>query len=222
MRGWNIGGVVWLLMTILALIVPPSAGAQSASSDQYYAAGVQMYNAHNYSQAIQYFNAAIKLNSYNAMAYQAAGNCYYALGNKQYALAYYQRDLALQPTNTQLAQLVQTLQAQINGGGMSQPGMGMTAQNPLNQGYALLQQRQYAAAIPYLQQAAQQNPADYRAFYLRVMLTPVRGIPRMGPSTLKWQLPKVEMLPLRPMPIGSRVPSAPMINNGWMIKRPNI
>ncbi len=163
MRGWKTGGLFLALLAILALTAPPSAKAQGASTDQYYAYGVQLYNARNYNQALQYFNYSIKLNPGNATAYQAAGNCYYALGNKQYALAYYQRASALEPNNAQLAQFVQNLQAQVNAGA----GMGAApaAPNYLAQGYALFQQRQYAASIPYFQYAIQQNPSDYRPYY---------------------------------------------------------
>ncbi len=161
MRGWKMGGLFLASLAVLALTTPPSAKAQGASADQYYAYGLQLYNAQNYNQALQYFNYSIKLNPGNATAYQAAGNCYYAMGNKPYALAYYQRASALQPNNTQLAQFVQGLQAQVNAGA----GGGMAAANPLSQGYALFQQRQYAASIPYFQQAIQQNPNDYRPYY---------------------------------------------------------
>lgn len=141
------------------LMIPVPARAQGATADQYYAAGVQMYNSRNYTQALQYLNAAIKLNPNNAAAYQAAGNCYYAMGNKPYALTYYQRASALQPTNAQLAQFVRNLQAQAGG------APAAAAPNYLSQGYSLFQQRQYAAALPYFQRAIQQNPNDYRPYY---------------------------------------------------------
>ena len=165
MRGLN--RVVGLLMTAVLLAAPYSLTAQTASADQYLAAGNKLYAAKSYGQAIQYFNAAIKLNPNNAAAYQVTGNCYYALGNKKYALAYYQRASALQPANTALAQFVQNLTAQVSAGagGASAAPASPVAADYLGRGAMYFKQRQYAASIPYFRAAIQQNPNDYRGYY---------------------------------------------------------
>src|SRR5579872_1956951 len=165
MRGLKLSvGVLLALASIFA--APSTSMAQGATAEQYFAAGNQYYTAKNYTQAIQYYNASLKLNPNNATAYQLTGNCYYALGNKAYALAYYQRASALQPNNLQLAQFVQNLRAQVNGATASAPAAAApSAADPLSQGTALFQQKQYAASIPYFQQATQQNPNDYRGYY---------------------------------------------------------
>jgi tetratricopeptide (TPR) repeat protein len=138
--------------------------AQGASADQYVASGQQLLNQKNFTQAAQYYYAAIKIDPNNAAAYQGLGTCYYMGGRKQDALTFYQRSLSIQPNNPQLSQFVQSLQSQLSTA--SAPGaMGMTASDPLSQGSALFQQRQYAASIPYFQRAAQQTPNDYRPFY---------------------------------------------------------
>src|ERR1019366_8308405 len=146
---------------------PSSLWAQAGSAAQYLAAGNQSYTARNYTQAIQYYSVVMKSNPNYAPVYQLIGNCYYALGNKAYALAYYKRASALQPNNTQLAQFVQNLQAQVNVGtaapAAAAPAAAMA--DPLSQGTALFQQKQYAAAIPHFQQATQANPNDYRGYY---------------------------------------------------------
>ncbi len=155
--------ILGFLLVVLSLSISYTK-AQAATAEQYLAAGNQMYAAKNYAQAIQYLNAAIKLNPGNASAYQLTGNCYFALGNKKYALAYYQRASAMQPANAQLAQFVQNLAAQVNTAPAA-PGMGLAAANPLSQGAALFQQKQYEASLPYFRQAIQQNPNDYRGYY---------------------------------------------------------
>lgn len=157
----------FLAVMILAgtlVSVPAAAQAQASPADQYVAAGQQLLNAKNYTQAAQYYYQAIKIDPNNFAAYQGLGNCYYMAGRKSDALTFYQRALSLQPSNAQLAQFVQKLQAQVSGGAGMPGSMGMAA-DPLTQGAALFQQHQYAASIPYFQRAAQQNPNDYRAFY---------------------------------------------------------
>lgn len=163
-----LGKGAWLLGIILltAFTAPVQVRAQAASAAQYLAAGQQLFGAKNYAQAAQYYYAAVKLDPNNVTAYQGIGNCYYMLGRKSDALAFYQKALAIQPGNAQLSQFVQSLQAQINAGGAgSQGAMGMTSADPLTQGAALFQQKQYAAAIPYFGRAIQQNPNDYRGYY---------------------------------------------------------
>lgn len=165
MRGLKISGYVLMGLVVLGSLAPSLAIAQTASADQYLAYGNKLYTARNYQQAIQYYNYAAKLNPSNAAAYQGMGYCYYALGNKQYALAYCQKALQLNPNNSQLAQFVSGLQAQAGATAPAAGGMGMAAADPLAQGTALFQQKQYSAAIPYFQQASQQNPNDYRPYY---------------------------------------------------------
>src|ERR1700677_4036423 len=157
----------WLFaITILILAVSSTikVQAQGVSADQYVAAGQQLLKSNNYTQAAQYFLAAAKVDPNNGAAYQGLGNCYYMGGRKSDALVYYQKALTLQPGNTQLAQFVQNLQAQLHSGAGAPGCMGM-AVDPLTQGSSLFQQKQYSAAIPYFQRAAQQNPNDYRPFY---------------------------------------------------------
>jgi tetratricopeptide (TPR) repeat protein len=157
----------WLFaITILILAVSSvvEVQAQGTSATQYVAAGQQLLRSNNYTQAAQYFLAAAKLDPNNGAAYQGLGNCYYMAGRKSDALVYYQKALTLQPGNAQLAQFVQSLQAQLNSGAGAPVAMG-TSVDPLTQGSNLFQQKQYVAAIPYFQRAAQQNPNDYRPFY---------------------------------------------------------
>ncbi len=186
MRGFR--KYVFLLLGILITFETPySLHAQAATAAQDIATANQLYAAHNYAQAGQYYYAAIKLNPTSAAAYQSLGNCYYFLGRKEYALTCFQRALNLQPNNPQLAQFVQSLKAKlstatgvvstakastVNGAAPAgnanavgtAAGMGLAA-DPLAQGKVLFQQKQYAAAIPYFQQAASQGPNNYLPYY---------------------------------------------------------
>jgi tetratricopeptide (TPR) repeat protein len=158
---------VWRLLALAIFLGSPlSLKAQAYSAGQYFNAANQLYSSRNYNQAIQYYGAVVKSNPTYAPAYQGIGNCYYALGNKQYALAYYQRAYQISPS-AQLGQFIQSLQAQAASPGA---GMGLQAPRPqinpsLAMGIRYFQARQYAAAIPYFQQATRQVPNDYRPFY---------------------------------------------------------
>jgi tetratricopeptide (TPR) repeat protein len=151
---------VWQFLALAVILGSPlSLNAQSYSAGQYFSTANQLYGSHNYNQAIQYYGAVVKTNPNYGPAYQGIANCYYALGNRQYALAYYQRAYQLSP-NAQLGQLIQSLQAQ------AAPVPTPKPVNPsLAMGMRYFQARQYAAAIPYFQQATRQIPNDYRPFY---------------------------------------------------------
>lgn len=147
------------------------SSAQAYTSTDYYNAGLQLYNAQNYAQAVQYFSAAIQVDPNNAAALQGRANCYYAQGQYQQALDDYQKVEALSP-NPQLAAMIQALQAKVGSPAAppSQPGTAAPppqpgAEDSFAQGTALFQQRQYAQAIPLFQKAAQDNPQNANAYY---------------------------------------------------------
>ncbi|HVM33263.1 MAG TPA: tetratricopeptide repeat protein [bacterium] len=161
MRGLKLGA--WLLTGLALLLLgrPEPTMAQAAGAAQYYAAGNQLYAAHNYAQAAQYYSAATKTDPNYALAYQGLGNCFYALGRRQDSLAFYQRALALNPSNAQLSQFVQNLQAQLGGASPA----AVATPSALQQGMTLLKQRQFADSIPFFQQAIQDNPNNYQSYY---------------------------------------------------------
>lgn len=155
------------LMLGFGFLSPFQASAQtSASADQYYQYGNRFYSEKDYARAAQYYGAAVRLNPNHAAAWQGLGNATYAAGQPQKALAYYEKALQLNPSNTQLSSFVQRLRAQYGGGAPAgaQPAL-QAAGDALSRGKALFQQKQYAAAVPYLQQAVQENPKDATAYY---------------------------------------------------------
>ncbi len=110
--GLSLKGMVRGAALLLVLLWTVSVQAQTYTPEQYYAAGNQCYQNHQYAQGITYLNAAIQLNPNYGPAYQLAGNCYYGMGDKASALNYYSKASQLQPDNVQLAQMVAALQGQ--------------------------------------------------------------------------------------------------------------
>jgi tetratricopeptide (TPR) repeat protein len=163
MRGWKIQACGLACLGALFFLVPHYSNAQAASpqAQQYYQAGTALYNQKNYSQAAKYYQAAFKISPNYAEAYQGIGSCWYAMGNIPYAKAYFNKALQLNPNNTRLAQFVQSM----GGGQATAAATPAAGGDALAQGTALFQQKQYASAIVYFQQAIQQNPNDYRAYY---------------------------------------------------------
>ena len=109
---FRIGAQLFLKKTLfglasLAFLMPPVFS--QATSEEYLKAGTSLYAAKDYGKAIQYYQAALKVNPDNAEAYQGLGNCYFAQGLKPEALAAYHHALQLNPTNTLLADFVQNI-----------------------------------------------------------------------------------------------------------------
>ncbi len=137
--------------------------AFAATSDDYYKAAMTLYNAKNYDQAVKYFNAALQVDPNNAAALQGRANCFYTQGNTSAALADYQKVLAQNPSNPQLAQFVQALQTKVGSTPPAAPGPAPG--DPYAQGVAFYGQKQYQAAIPDFQEASRLNPSDAKPYY---------------------------------------------------------
>jgi tetratricopeptide (TPR) repeat protein len=148
-----------ILVFLVFIAATPSFSATSA---EYYQAGLKLYSAQNYAQAVQYFGAAIQLDPNNAAALQGRANCYYAQGQYQNALADYQKVLSLNPSNTQLAGFIEQVKAKA---GNASGGTLPASNSAYDQGVALYGQKQYAGAVVSFQQAVQQNPKDPKAYY---------------------------------------------------------
>lgn len=161
--------VATLMFSMVILGFPLSGGSQGATADQYFQYGNKLYMAKDYANAAKYYQAAVQMNPNNAQAYQVLGNCYLLTNQKAQALAAYEKSLALNPSNPQLAAYVQNLRNQLGAAAPAAAQPSATTADSgaqaLRQGAALFQQKQYAAAIPYFQQATQLSPADYRANY---------------------------------------------------------
>ncbi len=156
----------WIVAFLVgALVVTGGLAFAQAGADQYRAAGDKCFAAKDYANAYKYYAYAAKMNPNDAAALKGVGNCLYMYQRKDQALQYYEKSLALNPGDTQLANFVRNLKAQAG----TAPAVGSTgspqASGSLAQGKALVQQKQYAAAIPVLQQAVRENPNDYQGYY---------------------------------------------------------
>lgn len=143
-----------VLTLLLAFGLQAAVRAESPQAVQYYQAGVRLYQAKQYDQALRYFGASLKLDNRQATVYQAVGNCYYAKGDKAHAVQYYKYALQLNPSNSPLQQFV----AQI--GGAAQP----VQQDPLALGHQLYRARRYSEALQAYKQASQSQPSNARVF----------------------------------------------------------
>lgn len=83
----------------------PAAGA----SDQAYQNGVKYMTAKQYQYAAYYFNQATLTDANSAKNWQGLGNAYFAQGNKSKAIEAWDKAVALDPSNTQLAAYVTSL-----------------------------------------------------------------------------------------------------------------
>ncbi|HUO57110.1 MAG TPA: tetratricopeptide repeat protein [bacterium] len=127
-------------------------------------AGLKLYTDKNYAQAIQYFTAALNLEPENPTALQSRANANYFLGNYPQALADYEKILAKNPSNTQVAQFVQALRAKV-GSPAPAAAAPSTTSGLVEQGIAFYQQKQYDAAVSVLNESTQKDSNDAKAYY---------------------------------------------------------
>jgi tetratricopeptide (TPR) repeat protein len=85
----------------------PAAGGGAAQALQY---GNYYYQQKNYDAAVGWYTKATQADASNAKAWQALGNGYYGKGDKPDAINAWNKAVALDPSNTQLAAYVNQLQ----------------------------------------------------------------------------------------------------------------
>jgi tetratricopeptide (TPR) repeat protein len=147
-----------LILSAGVFIPAGNLGAQGVTAEQYYAAGNQMMAAKSFDKALQYYQAALQLKPDHVPSLVGVGNSQYSLGRKQEALAAYEKALELDPKNTQVEQFVKSLKAQPASAAPAAPAAAGT--DSLKQGTDLFAQKKYVEAIPFLEEAARQNPAN--------------------------------------------------------------
>jgi tetratricopeptide (TPR) repeat protein len=94
-------------------ILGTASNVLAATAADYYQAGLKLYTAQDYSHALPYLSAALKLEPNNSQALQVRGYCYYSLGQYQEALADYQKLLSLNPSDAKLTAFIGQINAKI-------------------------------------------------------------------------------------------------------------
>ncbi len=95
----------WLLAA--ALLLPTLLPA--ATAEEYYQAALTLYKQKDYEQAFKYYEAAAQVDPKHWKAYQSMGHCRFRQDRKGEALYYYEKSLALNPDNTALKQIADSL-----------------------------------------------------------------------------------------------------------------
>jgi len=88
--------------------------ASPAANPEYFTAGIQLYQAGQYSEALPYLQYADQLDPRSEETKQYLGHCYYALGQYGAALATYETLSAMKPGDAALKQWVEQFRASIS------------------------------------------------------------------------------------------------------------
>ncbi len=90
-------------MLLLALV---PAWGRAMSPEDYYNAGVDLFQNHDYEKAVQYFRAAVGERSDYWQAYQFLGEAYYQSANRTEAVVAMEASLKIHPNNPDLRKFV--------------------------------------------------------------------------------------------------------------------
>jgi tetratricopeptide (TPR) repeat protein len=96
------------LLLLLAVVIP--AGATVPAED-YYNAGIGLFQQKDYENAIKYFHAAIQEKPDFWQAYQFLGEAYYQDSNRTEAVVAIQQSLKLHSNNPELAKFLQMVKS---------------------------------------------------------------------------------------------------------------
>jgi tetratricopeptide (TPR) repeat protein len=98
-----------LLLALLFLTTLPAVAAVPA--EDYYNAGISLFQQKDYDKAIQYFHAAIQEKNDFWQAYQFLGEAYYQDSNRTEAVVAIQQSLKLHHDNPDLRKFLATIQS---------------------------------------------------------------------------------------------------------------
>lgn len=96
------------LLSII-LIAPAVAKAANAQAQEYDELGLALYRQGLYAKAIPYFQNAVQADPADWQGYEDLGNSYFKINANTEALSAYQKSLQINPDNTTLENIVQSL-----------------------------------------------------------------------------------------------------------------
>ena len=95
----------------ILLIAPAVAKATNAQAQEYDDLGSALYRQGLYAKSIPYFQNAVQADPTDWQGYENLGNAYFKINANPDALSAYQKSLQINPNNSTLENIVQTLQA---------------------------------------------------------------------------------------------------------------
>src|ERR1700722_1202696 len=95
----------------ILLIAPTVAKAANAQAQEYDDLGLALYRQGLYAKSIPYFQNAVQADPTDWQGYENLGNAYFKINANPDALSAYQKSLQINPNNSTLENIVQTLQA---------------------------------------------------------------------------------------------------------------
>ncbi len=98
------------LSLFLFLGVPLMAQAATPQAQEYDDLGMSLYRQGLYAKAIPYFQNAVQTDPQDWQGYENLGNAYFKINANTEALSAYQKSLQINPDNSTLSNIVQTLQ----------------------------------------------------------------------------------------------------------------
>jgi hypothetical protein len=102
---------ILLFVLSVLLLVPALARAANAQAQEYDELGMSLYRQGLYAKAITYFQNAVQADPTDWEGYENLGNAYFKINDNADALSSYQKSLQLNPNNTTLENIVQSMQA---------------------------------------------------------------------------------------------------------------
>ena len=101
---------VLLLALSILLLAPALAQAANAQAQEYDELGMSLYRQGLYAKAITYFQNAVQADPTDWEGYENLGNAYFKINDNADALSAYQKSLQINPNNSTLENIVQSMQ----------------------------------------------------------------------------------------------------------------
>ncbi len=127
-----------LFLLSIILIAPAVAKAANAQAQEYDELGLALYRQGLYAKAIPYFQNAVQADPADWQGYEDLGNSYFKINDNADALSAYQKSLQINPDNTTLENIVQSLRS--SGVAANPTAPANTTNPPANNGYAAANQ----------------------------------------------------------------------------------